>query len=344
MANTRPNIWQLQARRDIDGLVAALQDADPEVRRRAANALRTIEAAQAVPALKVALRNESDSQVKRDVSAALHLLDQHTDVTGLTSLRDIDGLIRVLKGRNVDNAVAAAQALGQLGDRMAVEPLVIVFQNASSPPRVRLAAAQALLDLKSAPAVVTLLGALQRDSWQVRRNAAAVLGQIQASWAVEPLVAALDDSHPVVRRTAAAALRRIATPDAIAALRLRFGGAPEKRSSEKAQPRSPVLPARSQDPVSLPPQTLQPAPAAATRVAVEQKRAEVKELEPSLARSTPAPKPPADTRDTQPLKPVEALGQPGPEPAPPAPDRVSLLTQPVMKLIAFLKKRAVDIT
>jgi HEAT repeat protein len=331
VANTRSNIWQLQARRDVDGLVAALQDADPEVRRRAANALRTIEATQAVPALKIALRNESDSQVKLDVSAALHLLDQHTDVTGLTNMRDIDGLIRVLKSRNVDNAVAAAQALGQLGDRMAVEPLVIVFQNASSPPRVRLAAAQALLELKSAPAVVTLLGALQRDSWQVRRNAAAVLGQIQASWAVEPLIAALNDSHPIVRRTAAAALRRIATPDAIAALRLRFGGPP-------------APPAKTKAPVSPPPASPQPALVAAPRVAVEPARAAAKALEPGLAQPTPAPKLTIDTRDTQPVKPVETPAQPEPEPAPPEPDRASLLTQPVMKLIAFLKKRAADTT
>ncbi len=141
---------------------------------------------------------------------------------GIAKVQDVDRLIEVLKSRNPESVIAAARALGTLGNRMAVEPLVILFHNSSSPPAVRLSAAEALLELKSAPAVVTLLGALRRDSWEVRRNAAAVLGQIQAVWAVAPLAAALDDPHPVVRRTAAAALKRIGTAEAIAALRARF--------------------------------------------------------------------------------------------------------------------------
>lgn len=222
VATTRPNIWQLQSRRDIQALTRALQYPDPEVRKRAAGALRALDAVQAVPALKAALRNETDRQVQTHLVTALHVLDHRTDVGSLIKSKDVGGLIAALKSRHPENAIAAARALGELGDRIAVEPLVILFQNTTRPPSVRLAAAEALLQLKSAPAVVTLLGALRRDSWQVRRNAAAVLGQIQASWAVEPLIGALDDPHPIVRRAAAAALRRIGTAEAIAALRARF--------------------------------------------------------------------------------------------------------------------------
>ena len=93
----------------------------------------------------------------------------------------------------------------------------MLFRNPLVPTKARLAAAEALLKLESAPAVVTLLGALRRDDWQIRRNAAAVLGQLQASWAVEPLIGALNDAMPIVRKTAAAALRRIGTPDAVTA-------------------------------------------------------------------------------------------------------------------------------
>ncbi|MCD4684596.1 MAG: HEAT repeat domain-containing protein, partial [Anaerolineae bacterium] len=111
-----------------------------------------------------------------------------------------------------------------------------------------------LLKLQSAPAVVTLLGALRRDSWQVRRNAAAVLGQIQATWAVEPLAKALDDAHPVVRRTAAAALRRIGSADAINALRARF--TEQARSKAVSKPAPPKSKPETRTDVPAPPASL----------------------------------------------------------------------------------------
>ena len=235
MATTRPNIWQLQSRRDVDSLTRALQYPDPEVRKRAAGALRALDALQAVPALKAALRNETDMQVRTHLVTALHVLDHRTDVGDLIKSRDVNGLIATLRSRHPENAIAAARALGELDDRIAVEPLVILFQNTTRPPSVRLAAAEALLQLKSAPAVVTLLGALRRDSWQVRRNAAAVLGQIQASWAVEPLIEALDDPHPIVRRVAAAALRQVGTAEALTPLRARFAS----QAPDTARPETP---------------------------------------------------------------------------------------------------------
>jgi HEAT repeat protein len=209
----------MQSRQDMHGLIQALRYPDPEVRGRAAVALRTLDAAPAVPAIKAALRDELDEQTRRYLNEALNILDKRTDVGLLAQNADLDGLVAALKSPRSETVIEATKALSQLGNRLAVEPLIILFHNSTSPPAVRLAAAEALLELKSAPAVVTLLGALQRDSWQVRRNAAAVLGQLQAIWAVEPLAEALKDPHPVVRRSAAAALKRIGTPEAITAIR-----------------------------------------------------------------------------------------------------------------------------
>lgn len=311
VANARPNIWQLQSRRDIHGLIEALQYQDPEVRKRAAIALRTLDVLQAVPALKAALHRETDPQTRHSLAVALHELDHRTDVEGLIRANDMQGLVKALKSRHPENVIAAARALGRLNDRMAVEPLVILFHNAASPPAVRLAAAEALLELKSAPAVVTLLGALRRDSWQVRRNAAAVLGQIQATWAVAPLVTALDDPHPVVRRTAAAALRRIGTSDAIAALRVHF--APRVASNSPA----PVQPAPT-----VPPQ---PAP----------QKAAPPETPPVPAAPQHAPRPLPETRSQ--------TASPPPQPPPSLPPEEqpspAKITQPVRKLIAFLTQR-----
>jgi len=329
---SRPNVWQFQARHDVQGLIAALQFPDPEVRKRAAIALRMIDAIPAVPALKRALQSETDESARKSLFAALYILDHQTDVGGLTRTRDVNGLIEALKSRHPENVVAAAQALGALGDRTAVEPLVILFHNSSSPPKVRLAAAEALLKLKSAPAVVTLLGALRRDSWEVRRNAAAVLGQIQAAWAVEPLNTALDDPNPVVRRTAAAALRRIGTADAIAALRARFTTLPSGGSvlPVTAPPRS--VATASAEPVS--PLPTPPVPPAASAVPAP----------PSPAKAEPEKlaEPPTTSADTVPTQSLSAPSSSEAPVAEPPPERLGSVTQPVKKLIAFLKQHGLD--
>jgi hypothetical protein len=232
------------------------------------------------------------------------VVNSRPDIWQLQSQRDVPALIAALKSRHPGNVIAAANALGELGDRIAVEPLVMLFQSSSSPPPVRLAAAEALLDLKGAPTIVTLLGALRRDSWQARRNAAAILGQIQATWAVDPLAVAMTDPHPVVRRTAAAALRRIGTAEAIAALRARFAS----RTTETAPVAAPAPPAPPLSPV--------PASVSASKPAGE----DVKPAEP--IRTEPA---------------GSLLSPPAAETTPP-----SRITRPVMKLIAYLKQRKVD--
>ncbi|MEZ4671045.1 MAG: HEAT repeat domain-containing protein [Anaerolineae bacterium] len=101
---------------------------------------------------------------------------------------------------------------------MAVEALMVTFNNRNLSARVRLAAAEALIRLQSPTADIALLAALRSERWSVRRSAAAVLGQMDADWAVEPLIKALQDPYEVVRRTARAALEHIGTPEAIHAI------------------------------------------------------------------------------------------------------------------------------
>ena len=354
MASSRPNIWQLQSRRDVQALTDALRYPDPEVRKRAAVALRTLDAVQAVPALKAAIKVETNNQVHKHLEHTLHELDHRTDITGLVNARDVKGLIGALKSRHPEHIVAAAAALGTLDDRTAVEPLVILFHNSSSPPAVRLAAAEALLTLKSAPAVVTLLGALRRDSWQVRRNAAAVLGQIQATWAVEPLGKALDDPHPVVRRAAAAALRRIGTADAVAMLRARFATPAQPAPATKPQPPA-SEPAEASEPAT--PKAPEPAPPPSLPESSPLPESSVPDQPAAPAKAAETPEPPLETTDTRPSQlerptaaaqsPVSRDTQPmlptKPEPAPSPSEkdesRGARLTDPVKRLIAFFRQR-----
>ncbi|GAB4576172.1 MAG: hypothetical protein Kow0077_31300 [Anaerolineae bacterium] len=221
----RPNIALLTEKGDIAGLVEALDDESPWIRKQAATALQQLNAQQAVPALEAALIGETNWQVVASISMALNRLRQVDRLAQLVAARDVPGLIDMLASPLESDVIRAAHALGQLGAWQAVLPLINLFTDTTNLDTVRFAAAEALLALNSAPAEVTLLAALRHEDWQIRRNAAAILGQLQATWAVPGLVAALDDVHPAVVQVAQAALQRINTPAAQVALTARRAGA-----------------------------------------------------------------------------------------------------------------------
>jgi len=256
----------MQSRGEVDALIDALRHSEATVRKGAAAALRALGAWQAVPALEAALIAEHDWQAHAAITAALQYLDRDIHIETMVKNKDIRGLTKMLNSRRIEDVLTACEALSTIGDRNAAEGLVMVFRNPLLPNNARLAAAEALLKLESAPAVVTLLGALRRDNWQVRRNAAAVLGQLQAGWATEPLIKALQDPNVTVRRTAAAALRRIASPEAIVA-----AAAFEATQKKSTQELDPVEPAQqvAQEPVQsaqrpqVPEVTAAPGPAPA---------------------------------------------------------------------------------
>lgn len=217
--NRRPNIWKFQADRDIKGLTKALDYPDPNIRKRAAAALRVLGAREAISSLNRALLKEPNPDVKEHINAALEHLDYDSFVTQVVEERNVDDLIALLKTGSPEDIIRASKTLGEIGDRLATEPLVMVFRNPLMSDEIRLAAAEALLALQSATSVVSLLGGLKKENWRVRHNAATVLGQLKALWATKPLIEALDDDHPSVRRAAAASLQRFQTPQSIEALR-----------------------------------------------------------------------------------------------------------------------------
>ncbi|MCU0479831.1 MAG: HEAT repeat domain-containing protein [Anaerolineae bacterium] len=254
-----PDIWRLQANSDIDGLSQALNNADATIRKRAAAALRALGAFSAISALEGALDRETDPETRSTILAALSILQQEKERKDLNpqetmemmAIRTIDPeiqrLIDDLNGADNLKAIRAAQVLSDKSAKEAVEPMVMRFNSPKTPITVRLALAEALLKLESAPVEVALLGALRSTEWQVRRNGAAILGQLRAQWAIEPLAKAMFDANETVRKTAYAALKRINTPQAQRAIQL-----VQQRYAQKAKANTPPTPTDSSPPLVWP--------------------------------------------------------------------------------------------
>ncbi|MGJ3239356.1 MAG: HEAT repeat domain-containing protein [Anaerolineae bacterium] len=218
--NSKPDFWQMQSNLDIQGLIDALSSDEKHFRQRAATALRSMKAVAAIPALKEAFQREEDAETSMAIATAIEsLTDATRRAASDANNTPVDQLVKQLQHSNrSDQVMAAANKLGELGDKVAVEPLILAFNNPRHTIHVRLAIAEALLKLESAPATVALLANLRHSDWHIRRNGAAILGQLQAEWAIEPLARTLADPHPVVRRTALAALKHIGTPESRKAL------------------------------------------------------------------------------------------------------------------------------
>lgn len=253
MTNYKPDIWRLQAQSDSKGLIEALKDTDPDYRKRAALALRTLGTPDAMPALRKALIVEQDEEVRFHIGALIEALANDTGdlVPPPAELTPVQRLIEKLKETDPQIVIDAANQLGEMKDKLAVEPLVVLFNDSNVSIEIRLAVAEALLKLEAAPVEVTLLAALRNSDWHIRRNGAAILGQLKAVWAVDPLAKALRDPNSIVRKTAFAALKHIGTPEARKAVlehRARMNstrtpetGQPAKGDEADASPKSKLL-------------------------------------------------------------------------------------------------------
>ena len=230
MSDFKPDIWRLQAQFDTKGLVEALNNDDSSIRKRAAAALRALGAIATIPQLRQRLEEERDPDTRAHIVAALDSLEEEQkrqtsdayeeslhDETAIVNT-EVHRMVQQLKSDDENAVIEAARKLGDLKDKQAVEPLVVLFKDTSLSVKVRLAIAEALLELESALVEIALLGALRKPDWRVRRNGAAILGQLKADWAIVPLSKALRDNHEKVRRTAYAALRYIGTPESLATI------------------------------------------------------------------------------------------------------------------------------
>jgi len=139
-----------------------------------------------------------------------NIFSSRDSIPGMKAARDVKGLIRLLKHQDLDVKYGAAEALGEMRDNRAVEPLVTALKNDEF-SGVRWKAAEALSKI-GAPAVAALIGALRHDDDDVRWKAAIALGEIGDPRAIEPLILLLCDEDRFVKSHAALALGAIGEP------------------------------------------------------------------------------------------------------------------------------------
>ncbi|WP_321428534.1 HEAT repeat domain-containing protein [uncultured Methanolobus sp.] len=106
----------------------------------------------------------------------------------------------------------AAIALGDLGDKKAVEPLMNILANESQPEYMREHSAKSLGQIGDERAVELLIECLEKGPWQIQPESAWSLGEIGDKRAIEPLTNHLDDEHEFTVKNSAVALQKLGVP------------------------------------------------------------------------------------------------------------------------------------
>ncbi len=136
------------------------------------------------------------------------------DVDKLKTKRDVPGLIRALNYKGDYERGRAAQYLGEIGDKRAIEPLINTLNKAGGGNAYVQKVAAALGRLGDPRAVEPLIAALYKFRWCLTGpdDMARALGQLCDPRAVDPLIERLRDvqfATPYLRAAAAEALGMI---------------------------------------------------------------------------------------------------------------------------------------
>jgi len=136
---------------------------------------------------------------------------------GQVSEKVLQAMIGALDDEDAEIREQAANALGQLEDSRAVEPLTAALLN-DVEPAVREQAAWALGMIEDESAVDALAQVMNDPDEDVREQAVWALGMIEAEAAVAPLIVALSDTSAEIRSQAAWSLGMIEDVAAVDAL------------------------------------------------------------------------------------------------------------------------------
>ena len=202
-------LGEIKDPRAVEFLISALKDKESYVRYAAAKVLGEIEDPRAIAPLISALWDE-DIEVYEAAVEALDKINPKWMET-VEAKNKVTEFINALKDENSCLRYVAAEALGEIKDPRAVEPLIFALKDEES--GVRSAAAKALGKIEDPRAVEPLISALKDKDWDVREAAAEALGEIKDPRAVAPLISALKDKVWNVHKAATKALEKITGQD-----------------------------------------------------------------------------------------------------------------------------------
>lgn len=198
----------LKSQEALKCLIEALDHDDQLVRAGAAEALGEIGLEESVSALTKVVNSE---KLKWDLSKV-----KAVEALGKIGLDEsVTILVQALNDKDDDVRTHAAMALGQIGSKVAIDPLVLVLQNDQSDFVVS-SAAEALIKIDRESSISIFLDSLNSDNEITRHNAADALGSIGSIIAVKPLLTVLkNDQQRDVRDSAVKALGKIGSEEAI---------------------------------------------------------------------------------------------------------------------------------
>lgn len=194
----KPNICELEQKRDIKELIKILKHEEGSLREEAMEALGRIGEEAIAPLINELRKLPSTGTTVRfnyEIAGAL----------GKIGKPAIEPLIAAIREQHLCLRANAALALSYVGEP-AINSLIKLFLD---PDRNLLGLASLALSKIGAPAVEPLIRALTDDNDQVRIGAAVALSSICDRGTIEPLRRALKDSNRWVRLYSAVALAKI---------------------------------------------------------------------------------------------------------------------------------------
>jgi tetratricopeptide (TPR) repeat protein len=194
----RNRVDVMEERRDLEGLIYALNEDDERIRQGSARALGRLGDSKAIEPLNQALK-DPDEGVKEEAITALGRIGNP---------KALPTLIQALESQEIGIRWRAAEALGKIGDPHAIEPLTQTLKDQDK--GVKEEAVTALGRIKNSQALPTLIQALESQEIGIRWRAAEALGKIGDPHAIEPLTQTLKDPEKEVKEEATNALGRIA--------------------------------------------------------------------------------------------------------------------------------------
>ncbi len=190
-------------------LLKRLSSDDKNLREAAARHLGKLGKAEAIESLIQASGRGRGERARRAAIQALARIGKPAIRPLInTMLHDNSSVLR---------RASAAEALGLIGSRRAVKPLIHAMND--SRMDVRLHTVVSLSRLNDTRAIPPIVRALFDESGGVRVNAAAALGVFRSRKAVRPLIKALADDKWYVRQQAARSLGQIGDKRAVDGLR-----------------------------------------------------------------------------------------------------------------------------